>query len=92
MDRDLSPNKSEVAALTAPKTAAMIQKNSQIQVNMWDWLLTMRERVYTLVLALAEPLKQHESFKNDKRKHIESFFELLIRRKKLSGKWYVRTY
>ena len=26
MDRDLSPNKSEVAALTAPKTAAMIFK------------------------------------------------------------------
>ena len=26
MDRDLSPNKSEVAALTAPKTAAMIEK------------------------------------------------------------------
>ena len=71
-----------------PKLQPWLRKNSQIDCR-WIcgtvcWLCesVFTHSLWCYTLALAEPLKQHESFKNDKRKHIESFFELLIRTKK----------
>ena len=64
------------------------EKNSQIDcrwicgTDCWLCESVFTHSLWCYTLALAEPLKQHESFKNDKRKHIESFFELLIRTKK----------
>ena len=71
-----------------PKLQPWFKKTSQIDcrwicgTDCWLCESVFTHSLWCYTLALAEPLKQHESFKNDKRKHIESFFELLIRTKK----------